>query len=217
MRFETGQVVLRRYFQRAGTLSVVQYGRVVADDDRGLRLWIGDGSPLRWRGTADGRSLRDLPFSEWIHTPQRLHEGVWEGHGILVLIPPGAAHTVWWFWRPGDVFAGWYVNLEQPAVRWRDGQLAGVDTVDQDLDIVAEPDGSWAWKDEHEVAERSAYPGHYWVDDPGAVRAEGEQVVKLIEARVFPFDGSWCEFRPDPSWAAPPDLPAGWDRPRARA
>jgi Protein of unknown function (DUF402) len=215
MRLEPGQAALRRYFQLGDSISVVKYARVVADDDRGLLLWVAGGGPLRWRKAADGRNLRQMPFSEWITTPKRLWSGAWQGAGILILLPPGAAHSVWWFWEPDGRFASWYINLEQPSVRWRDGALAGVDTVDQDLDIVASPDGSWRWKDEHEFEERQAYPEHYWVDDPAAVRAEGERAVKLFEARVFPFDGTWCDFRPDPAWTVPPDLPPGWNRTRA--
>jgi hypothetical protein len=209
--------VLRRYFTRGDSISVVKYARVVSDDARGLLLWVAEGSPLRWLKTADGRSLRDLPFAEWITLPKRLEKRMWRGNGILILIPPAGSHAVWWFWHPDGTFANWYVNLEQPSVRWRDGQLAGVDTVDHDLDLVADPDGSWRWKDEHELLERQAFPEHYWVDDPAEVRAEGERVGKLIEARQFPFDGTWCDFRPHPAWTVPGDLPPGWDRARARA
>ena len=215
MGFEPGQAVLRRYFQRGETISVVKYARAVSDDHRGLLLWVGEGSPLRWLKAADGRGLREMPFAEWITVPKRQERRTWEGPGILVLLPPGAAHTVWWFWHRDGTFASWYVNLEQPSTRWSDGALAGVDTVDHDLDIVAGPDGSWEWKDEHELVERRAFPEHYWVEDEAAVRAEGERLAKRIEARRFPFDGSWCDFGPDPAWTMPPDLPTGWDRPRA--
>lgn len=215
VRFEPGQQVVRRYFKRGETVVVVKHARVVRDDERGLLLWVAQRSPLRWLRTADGRSLHEVPFAEWITTPKRLMVGEWHGPGILILHPPDAAHSVWWFWRPDGSFASWYINLERAPARWHDGQLAGIDTVDYDLDVVANPDGSWEWKDEHEFVERQAFPDHYWVDDPDAVRAEGERAVKLFEARSFPFDGSWCDFRPDPAWTVPADLPAGWDRARA--
>jgi hypothetical protein len=91
-----------------------------------------------------------------------------------------------------------------------------VDIVDQDLDLVIRPDLSWEWKDEGEFTERLAFPDHYWVTDEQAVRAEGRRVVKRIEAGEFPFDGTWVDFSPDPSWAVPTALPVGWDRPPAR-
>jgi hypothetical protein len=93
--------------------------------------------------------------------------------------------------------------------------VAGVDTVDQDLDIVVSPDRTWQWKDEEEFAERLALPDRYWVPDEDAVWAEGRRVIKRIEAGEFPFDGTWTDFVPDPSWPVPHTLPAGWTRPPA--
>lgn len=216
MRFEPGRVVLRRYYTRDSSPAVVGYGRVVSDDDRGLLLWVAEGSPMRWLEASDGRSPQDMPFPEWISVPKRRAARTWEGSGVLMLIPPQSAYSVWWFWR-GDhgSFSAWYVNLELPPVRWDDGSLAGIDSVDQDLDIVvAYPDRRWRYKDADVLAERSAHPEHYWVDDPAAVQAEGERVAAMVEAGAFPFDGTWCDFRPDPAWAVPAELPAGWDRPR---
>ena len=77
------------------------------------------------------------------------------------------------------------------------------------------PDRTWQWKDEDEFAARLREPADYWVDDEAAVRAEGERLVKLAEAGEFPFDGTMTDYRPDPTWSVPVDMPAGWDRPRA--
>jgi hypothetical protein len=77
------------------------------------------------------------------------------------------------------------------------------------------PNRTWAWKDEDEMTERLGFPDHYWVADPEAVWAEGRRVIPVIEAGGFPFDGTWCDFHPDPQWTMPADLPDGWDRPRA--
>lgn len=214
MRFDPGRTVVRRYFKRGQLLSVVKTGTVVQDDERGLLLWIPHGSPVGWLRTADGRSLRDMPFLEWVSAPKTIKNATWQGYGILVLMPPNAAHSVWWFWDADGAFDSWYINLESPPARWDDGDLAGVDTVDHDLDVVARPDGSWQLKDEDEFTERLAYPDHYWVSDEAAVRAEAARVIEAFEAGRYPFDGSWCDFRP-PSWRVPEALPPGWDRPRA--
>jgi hypothetical protein len=81
---------------------------------------------------------------------------------------------------------------------------------------VVAPDRSWVWKDEGEFTERLAYPDDYWVTDEAAVRAEGERVIKQVEAGQFPFDGTWVDFEPEPTWPVPTALPEGWDRPVAQ-
>jgi hypothetical protein len=215
MRFPPGRVIMHRNVRR-GRLGWVRPGRVIVDDDRGLLVWIDRGSPVASEVAADGRGMRTMPFAEYVTLSYRPAVFRWEGPGVLKFLPTGAAHSVWWFRDETGAFTGWYVNLEEPGIRWDDGAVAGVDIVDQDLDIWVPPDRRWRWKDEEEFAERLAFPEHYWVPDEAAVRAEGERVVKVIEAGEFPFDGTWCDFRPDPAWRPPAKLPAGWDRPPAR-
>ena len=213
-RFAAGRVILHRNTRR-GRLAFVRPVRVVADTDLGLLLWMARGTPGLNEVTLDGRGARGMPFSEWVTLGHRMRAGAWQGPGILLFFPPDADHSVWFFWDDRGRFVNWYVNLEERAVRWDDGAVAGVDIVDQDLDIVVRPDRSWEWKDEDEFTERLAIPEHYWVPDEQAVRAEGRRVIKVIEAGEFPFDGTWTDFVPDPSWQTPTDLPDGWDRPAA--
>ncbi len=210
-----GQPLVHRLFADE-RLVCVRTGRVVAHDQRGLRLWFAPGNPgLDWR-SLDGRGIRDMPFGEWLAQPSTLVPTEWTGPDILMLVPPDVGHSVWWFWQPNGEFARWYVNLEAPAVLWREGDLAGVDVCDYDLDILAYPDGSWEWKDEDEFTERLAFPDHYWVPDEFAVWAEGKRVMDSFAEGLFPFDGTWCDWRPDPTWSKPTDLPLGFDRPRVR-
>jgi hypothetical protein len=214
--FTPGRQIVWRHFQGPERLALLKVAHVVADDERGLLIWVAQGSPMLDRMSVDRRGLRSIPFEEWFTTETRLWDVTWEGPGILKLFPPTAAHSVWWFWRPDGGFRGWYVNLEEAGVRWDDGDIAGIDVCDQDLDVWAEPDRSWRWKDEEEFAERLAAGAGYWVSDEAEVRAEGLRVIKQIEAGEFPFDGAWCDYRPDPAWPVPDRVPAGWDRPRAR-
>jgi len=215
MTFERGRLVLHRNVRR-GRIGWVRPCRVVSDDERGLLLWLARESPVASEVADDGRGMRTMPFTEWISCSYRLGMFRWQGPPLLKFLPADGAYSVWWFRDEQDRFANWYVNLEQPGVRWDDGELAGVDMVDQDLDVVVFPDLSWQWKDEEEFAERLACPEHYWVADAEAVRAEGERVIKLVEAGEFPFDGTWCDFTPDPAWTPPDELPRGWDRPPVR-
>jgi hypothetical protein len=214
MRFAPGRLALRRHYMRGHELARVWVGRVAADDDRGLWLWFSTGSAWRNVGAAYGRAFREVPFTDWGRTERALHAGTWRGD-VLMLHPPRAAYSVWFFFTgPGGGFAGWYVNLERPGARWDDGSLVGIDTVDYDLDVVVAPDRSWCWKDEDEFTAHLAVPDVYWCDDEEAVRASGREVAKLIEAAEFPFDSTGTDFRPDPQWTVPVDMPAGWDRPR---
>jgi hypothetical protein len=215
MRFSPGQVILHRHFH-GDSLALLKTSVVAADDDRGLLLWVPRGAPMLDRRAVDGRGLRAMPFEEWIRTETELKRVGWNGHGVLMLLPPGEAYSLWWLRDDSGALRALYVNLEEPGVRWDDGHVAGVDIVDQDLDILVRPDGSWVWKDEEEFVERLAFPDHYWVHDEAAVRAEGERLIKKIEAGEFPFDGSYLDFQPDPAWTVPAAVPPGWERPRVR-
>jgi hypothetical protein len=214
-RFAPGRLIMHRNVRR-GRIGWVRPGRVVSDDERGLCVWITRHTPVVNEVSADGRGMRSMPFSEWVDAGVALRHGTWNGPSVLKFLPAGAAHSVWWFRDEAGAFKEWYVNLEEPGTRWDDGTVAGVDIVDQDLDIVVRPDRTWSWKDEGEFLERLAFPEHYWVADEGAVRAEGERVVKIIEAGEFPFDGTWVDYVPPPQWLTPSELPAGWDRPPVR-
>ncbi|WP_412539389.1 DUF402 domain-containing protein [Longispora sp. K20-0274] len=206
-----GESALRRIW-RGGRIVGLEPVRVVADDEAGLRLWLAPGSTILRRTALDGSSSRGTPLAELIARPSVLTESLWGAPGVLMLLPPGAACSVWWFLHPDEGFQGWYVNLERPAARWRSGGLCGVDSADDALDVLVAPDRAWSWKDEDEFAERTGHPW-YW-DEAGAaeIRAEGERMIGLAEAGEFPFDGRWRDFRPEPTWG-PATLPAGWDLP----
>jgi predicted RNA-binding protein associated with RNAse of E/G family len=208
MIFEPGQTILRRYF-KGGRVSFLNVCRALADDERGLRLWVPIGTPF-WRLlTPDGRDAHQASWEEILATGQ-LGLLPWHSSHIMIFMPPDAAHSVWWFFGEDGEFQGWYGNLEAPYTRW-DG---GVDTVDHALDLWFEPDRTWRWKDEDEFAAVTGHPGSWSVEQAAEIRAEGERLVKLAEAGEFPFDGTWCDLRPDPAWP-PLTRPDGWDAPRA--
>ncbi len=212
MGFDPGRLILHRDTHHGG-IGFVHPGRVISDDERGLLIWVARGSVVAVERSLDGRGPRDFPFADWMAQAREPRTARWNGPGVLRFFPPGENHSVWFFRDDEGAFTEYYVNLEESAVRWDDGGAAGIDVIDQDLDIVARADGTWRWKDEDEFAERLARPDLYWVPDEAAVWAEGRRVIKRIEAGAFPFDGTWCDFRPDPSWEPPTELPKGWDRP----
>lgn len=206
--YEVGRVVVRRMY-RGEHIIWAQACRVVHDDERGLLLWhpVGAGFALR-RNPGGDRSPRD-PVTV---AAQPLTVETWRDHDVLILVPPDVPWSVWWFFRDGE-FVHWYVNLERPSRRWERGPAAGIDSFDHALDVVAERDRSWWWKDADELAERIGLPGYWDAAAAAAIRADGERVVADLEAGQAPFDGRWCDFRPDPAWSLP-ELPAdGWDTP----
>jgi hypothetical protein len=214
MGFDVGQVIVRRYYRARDGLIIVQCCRVVADDEQGLRLWMPVGSRNRRLVTVDGRRFDETPRPEWDASGKVLAERPTSRHGLLLWMPPvtrpvTAWHSVSWFFDPDGTFAGWYVNLESPAVRWS----SGLDLVDHDLDVWVARNRTWRWKDEDEFDEATRDGADWSADEAVEIRAEGGRLTKLAEAGEFPFDGTWCDFRPDPAWRLP-DLPAGWDRPR---
>jgi hypothetical protein len=230
VKFAPGEVLVRRYW-RGGHLQRFYLVRVAADDDRGLRLWMPAGSPW-WRLAAPDGDETSEPDASAEPARPRLVRETWTGPDVLVWLPEQAPYAVSWLWDDG-IFAGWRVSLEEPYVRWADRGCAGVDTVDHLVDLVVRPDHTWRWQSRGEHAQPTADgdggtpvgrppagPARFvdpldWAHPQAAqLRASAERLIKLVEARQFPFDGTWRGFRPDASWTVPA-LPPGYDRPRA--
>jgi hypothetical protein len=191
VRFEPGRAITRRYV-RGPWCSWVQAMRVVSDNDDGLLLWQSHGSDFAALVDADGSDPHEVPLDQ-MREP-RLTRSHWR-NDVLILMPPAAAYSVWWFFREG-VFTGWYVNLETPYVRRPDG----VDATDLVLDIVVQPDRRWQWKDVDEFEQRIGHPLYFDRAAADGVREQGLDLVKLIEAGAYPFDGTHADFSPDPRW-----------------
>lgn len=191
MSFDTGQVITRRYL-RGQWCTWLQPMQVISDDETGLLLWQPAGSDFARLIDADGNTPHEV-------TPDRMRDprltiDTWHGD-VLILMLPETAYSVWWFFQEGD-FTGWYVNLEAPYVRRHDG----VETKDLVLDIVVTPQRQWEWKDIHEFDRRTGHPLYFDSAAAAAIRAEGQRLVRLIEAGDFPFDGTHTDFRPEPGW-----------------
>jgi hypothetical protein len=207
---EPGDLVLRRMYRGAHVIWV-QACHVVSDDDRGLLLWLPAGA---------GFAHRPQPAELGERSPRRIDElgslpvlvETWRDTSVLILVPPDEPYSVWWFFN-GSQFTHWYVNLELPSQRWSRDGLVGVDSFDHALDILIDPDLRWRWKDEDELAERIDLPGYWSAEQAQEIRGDGDRVVEAVKAGAFPFDGTWCDFRPNPAWPLP-ELPAtGWDTP----
>lgn len=210
VRFNYGDVILRRS-RRGPVITWVQATRVVADDESGLLLWLPEGSGFGRRVDDHGRVTREEPIE--VVAARALTAGTWRDNSVLIWNPHGVAHSLWWFFHAGR-FTGWYVNLEIRGPRWSDGARCGLDVADMGLDVVVGPDRTWRWKDEDDFATFTDAPGYWTAEQAAAARVEGRRVIAMAEEGGFPFDGTYCDFLPDPTWSVP-TLPPGWDNPRA--
>ncbi len=193
--FSVGQTIARCNF-RGPHLSWAQAVRVLADDETGLLLWLPAGADFAYRVGSDGIGLRTGTIADF--GAARLTLRSWRETSVLIMHPPGAAHSVWWFFRAG-VFTHWYVNLESPYTRSSDS----IQNVDHHLDLIVRPDRSSEWKDEDDFTESIGMPGYWDLRQAGQIRREGIRAAAAAESGDFPFDGTWCDFTPDASWPLP--------------
>ncbi len=101
----------------------------------------------------------------------------------LWIIHPGDWHSTWVSWRPDGSHLGWYINLQAPMRR----NPIGFEAMDLMLDIVAEPDLSWIWKDRDEFDEIVARR-IFDADTARRVTNEALSVIEDIENHRAPFD-----------------------------
>lgn len=193
-----GDNVVERFVRLDGSIGQEHPLRVISDDGRSLLGWIPDGTPIIGSRLDDGRHMREAPLEQRFRLPRVRHPDTWHGASTLRLITEGQWSSIWWFFAPSGVFTGWYVNLEIPHGR----TATGPDRMDGFLDLVVDVAGEWAWKDEDEV-EAAVRAGRLTAAHVATLRAEGERLIMLAEAKEFPFDGTWTDFRPDPDWALP--------------
>ena len=197
-RWKPGDPVLYQSMIMAQPLVTITV-TVVADDPDLLVLYRPHGAPYTVLVNDDGSPLpRVMPPDTVRALGGRRVGGVWPHGPTLLLTPKGAAHAILLNWSLDWVFERWYVNLQQQTIRTRDGFQA----TDQFLDIIVQPDRSWAWKDEDELEEAIAV-GRLTADDARDIRREGDRVVANVIARRSPFDGTCQHWRPDPSWPMP--------------
>ncbi|MEV5525337.1 DUF402 domain-containing protein [Streptomyces pseudogriseolus] len=211
-RWEPGTQILWRYRENGGArIHIARPVTVVRDDSELLAVWMAPGTECVKPVLADGTPVHREPLATRYTKPRTVQRDRWFGTGVLKLARPGEPWSVWLFWEPGWRFKNWYVNLEEPLVRW----AGGVDSEDHFLDISVQPDGGWHWRDEDEFAQAQR-DGLMDVALARKVRAAGRAAVAVIDAWGPPFSDGWENWRPDPSWAVP-SLPQDWDRTAAHA
>jgi hypothetical protein len=156
----------------------------------------------RWKqgDTSQGTRWQDVKQNAW-----KLRQFGWLNNRFLIFLAPGKYYAVYAIWRQAkDEFQGYYIDFQLPYTR----TLIGFDSYDLELDIVIDPQFRWSWKDEQEYHEgiQAGVIKNCWVEAIGRSKLEA---LARIEGRQYPLDGSWLDWRPDPSWI-PPALPENW-------
>jgi len=197
-RWSPGDPVVIRELWR-GEVFAARPATVVEDQPDRTTLLVPAGVTCGVPVDRDGAELR-VPDRPW-----RLEVRERGPNDLLSFAWPDTSCAVLRWYAPDGMHA-WYVNLQDPLRR----TALGFDTTDHALDVIVALDGTWAWKDEDELAEAVAH-GLFTAEDAERFRADGERAVARILDRQPPFDRDWSTWRPDPSWPAP-TLPEGWDR-----
>ena len=125
-------------------------------------------------------------------------EGVFEAevrHGLLGTISAGTRSTEYYwtdrwysvfrFREPGGALRNYYCNINRPAEF--DGRV--LTFVDLDVDVLVAPDFAYAVLDEEEFATNAGLLG-YTGEILRRVAEARAELLRLIEARAFPFDGA---------------------------
>lgn len=132
---------------------------------------------------------------------------LWRKNRLLLLIEPNKFYSTILFWNhANNNFSCYYINFQLPFQRLPNA----IDTLDLDLDLIVHPDFRLEWKDEndYQTAIEKGIILSEWVAEIDKARVE---ILANIKKRAYPFDGSWLNWMPDPTWS-PPKLPENWDK-----
>lgn len=157
-------------------------------------------------GWVNGNNEGTHPW-EFTDEPWELKNYSWRTFRSLFILEPQKYYTTVFYWNAeSDRFLSYYVNFQTPFTR----SHFALKTRDLELDLRINPDFSYEWKDleEYQKGVQTGVILPEWIS--GIESAKGEILDKL-EKRKYPFDGSWLDWTPDPTWSAP-KLPVTWDK-----
>lgn len=199
LRYQRGDAIIHRIPLVAengeyGPVIVDVKPMVVVEDTADLiSLWLPPGTPTKLSLPI----VRDQPIP-WLEGEWELVDSVWERWNALFLMVPGQWRATWVWWTPEWEFLGWYINLQEPIRR----TPLGFDARDLWLDVVADAERDWRWKDEDHL-QRVLDRGLISKPVAERVRAEGEAAIADIERGAWPFTDEIRNWRPDPTWPTP--------------
>jgi hypothetical protein len=103
-------------------------------------------------------------------------------------------------WQPGDVLA--WRGIYRKRV-WHAQTVL-------DLDLIINPDFSFEWKDLGDY-QKAIDNGIIFPEWTLEIDEAVKEILDRLEKRQYPYDESWLNWLPDPSWS-PPKLPENWDK-----
>lgn len=197
-QWKPGELIARREIWHGRVWSGLPM-YVVVDRPDLLALYLPSDSTL-------GFGAGSWPMPNGKHPWDRGPDSRWQGQGVLHLHRPGDAYAVWVFWHGSERrFQGWYLNLQAPFVRTE----VGIDTLDHELDIIIDAEGSWRFKDAELMASCIEH-GRFSPEEVGRIQAEGDRLGKMLDDGQQWWDSSWSTWAPPPALSGPASLPAGW-------
>lgn len=131
----------------------------------------------------------------------------WHTNRLLILLQPETYYSSFYLWQAEqNQFLCYYINFQLPFRRTG----IGLDTFDLELDLIVEPGYQWHWKDveEYQQGIERGILRQEWVQ---AIDAAQPEIFDRLAKRLYPYDGFWRGWRPDPGWLLP-TLPENWDK-----
>jgi hypothetical protein len=193
-----------------GRVSYVQSAVVIHDHAEEVALAILPGAEcFAPEGYINGRHGPSGKWDRWeayIKGYWKMERYAWRTNRLLVLLQPEKYYASCYFWQDDkNQFLCYYINFQLPFCRTR----FGFDSFDLELDILIEPTYEWRWKDmdDYQKGIERGILLKEWIQEIDAAKPE---IFDKLEKRQYPFDGSWRDWQPDPTWS-PSKLPEGWN------
>ena len=202
-------VALRGIYNQS--VSYIQSAVVVQDQPEEVALAILPGAecfaPEGYINGKHGLSGQWDRWGEYEKGKWKMQGYTWHTNRLLILLHPEKYYSSYYFWQADtNQFLCYYINFQLPFRRSK----IGFDTFDLELDIIIEPTFEWRWKDadDYQKGIERGILLNEWIQEIDMARPE---IFERLEKRKYPYDGSWLNWMPDPSWF-PPKLPANWDK-----
>ena len=215
-RWQPGETVIFRYplwdrMVRAylathedTVVNVYGWPMVVVKDTPELTALYQPSGTTTSRWDVEGARFRE-PRANRSHCLRLFYPG--KPYEISLYYDAGGGRDPWidaFFPEQTGPFYGWKIDLVSPHAR----TAAGIDTFDEVLDIIVNPDRTYYWKDEDEMA-ILIQRGIYTEAEAHVIRDSAREAIDLIEAGAPPFDDEWPSWRA-PEGIVPSDPPEGW-------